>query len=136
VTPEDLKVIRGLYDAMNRRDLESLRSYADLNPGFEWQSAADEPDAGMRRSGERLLAYSRDLFETFERLETEIREVIDLAPDAAIFAVHHRVRGAASGAEVERDEAHLWTMRDGRVASLREYASVQEAREAARKAPG
>jgi ketosteroid isomerase-like protein len=59
-----------------------------------------------------------------------IEDVIDLGPDSAIFAVRHRVRGAASGAEVERAEAHLWTMRDGRVASLREYPSVEEARQA------
>jgi ketosteroid isomerase-like protein len=136
VSPEDLRLIRSLYDAMNRRDLASLRAYAEENPDFEWQSAPDEPDSGLRRGSERTFAYTRDLFETFERLETEIREVIDLGPDAAIFAVHHRVRGAASGAEVERGEAHLWTKRDGRVASLREYATVQEARDAAGEESG
>jgi ketosteroid isomerase-like protein len=94
VSPEDLELIRSLYDAMNRREL----------------------------------------FETFERLETEIREVIHLGPDAAIFMVHHQVRGAASGAEVERGEAHLWSKREGRIASLREFATAQEAREAAGEA--
>jgi ketosteroid isomerase-like protein len=131
VSPEDLELIRGLYDAMNRRDLDALRAYADENPHFEWQSAADEPDGDLRRGSKRTLAYSRDLFETFDSLHTEIREVIDLGAEAAILVVHHRVRGAASGVEVERGEAHLWTKSDGRIASLREFATVEEARECA-----
>jgi ketosteroid isomerase-like protein len=130
VSPEDLERIRDLYDAMNRRDLARLQAYADANPAFEWQSAPDEPDTGVRPGSEGALAHSRELFEAFEWQKTEIHEVIDLGPEAAIFVVHHRVRGAASGAVVERGEAHLWTMRGGRVASLREFATVEEAREA------
>jgi ketosteroid isomerase-like protein len=130
LSPEDLEVIRGLYRAMSTRDLEALGAFARENPDFEWQSAPDEPNTGVRR-GDAPLAYSRDLFETFDRLRTEVRDVIDLGSDAAIFLVHHTVRGAASGVEVERDEAHLWTKRDGRVASLREFASVEEALRAA-----
>ena len=126
-----MEQIRRLYDAMNRRDLERLRAYANVNPGFSWQSAPDEPDSGVRHGSRRAFEYSRELFETFERLETDIQEVIDLGPEAAIFLVNHRVRGAASGAEVERNEAHLWLTQDGRIASLREFPTEQEAREAA-----
>jgi ketosteroid isomerase-like protein len=128
VTTEDIELIRSLYDAMSRRDLAALEAFSEANPDFEWQSAPDEPDPDVRRGGERTLAYSRELFETFERLETQVREVIELGPEAAIFLVHHRVTGAASGVEVERSEAHLWIKKDGRVASLREFATLEEAR--------
>jgi ketosteroid isomerase-like protein len=129
--PEDLERIRHLYDAMRRRDFERLREYAEANPGFDWQSAPDEPDWAPSRTTEEALKYARELWATFELLETEIQEVIDLGPDAAVFVVRHRVRGAASGVEAERSEAHLWTSRDGRLTSLREFATVEEAREAA-----
>jgi ketosteroid isomerase-like protein len=132
VSPEDLEVIRGLYRAMATRDLGAIEAFAADNPGFEWQSAADEPDTDVRRGGEPM-AYTRDLLETFEQLETEIRDVIDLGPDAAIFVVRLHARGTASGAEVEREEAHLWAKRQGRVASLREFATIEEARECARR---
>jgi ketosteroid isomerase-like protein len=131
VRPEDLELIRGLYDAMNRRDLTALREFTAVNPGFEWQSSRDEPDPGVRRGGDKAFAYTRELLDMFERLETEIEETIDLGPEAAVFMVNHRVRGAASGADAERREAHLWTTRDGRVASLREFPTAEEAREAA-----
>jgi ketosteroid isomerase-like protein len=42
------------------------------------------------------------------------------------------VRGAASGVSVDRSEVHLWTVRDGRIESLREYRTVEEALEAAK----
>jgi hypothetical protein len=48
-----------------------------------------------------------------------------------IFVVRHRVRGAASGVRVDREEVHLWTARNDRIESLREYRTVEEAREAA-----
>jgi ketosteroid isomerase-like protein len=127
VSPEDLEQIRSLYRAIASRDLDALKAFAKQNPGFEWQSAPDEPYTDMRRGGE-TLAYSRELLETFEQLEAEIREVIDLGPDAAIFVVRLHARGTASGAEVEREEAHLWATRQGRVASLREFSTVEEAR--------
>jgi ketosteroid isomerase-like protein len=131
VSPEELELIRGLYDAMSRRDLAALRAFADANPDFEWQSSPDEPDARVRRGRESNIAYSRELFEAFEVLRTGVEEVIDLGPDAAILMVRHRVRGASSGVEVERGEAHLWTKRDGRIASLREFRTAEEARRAA-----
>jgi ketosteroid isomerase-like protein len=133
VTPDEVELIRSLYAAMSARDLGTLKAFSDANPDFEWQSAPDEPDPAVRRGQERTMAYSQELLETFEQLETEVREVIDLGPDMAIFAVHHTVRGAASGVEVERSEAHLWTKRDGRIASLREFATLDEARECAQR---
>jgi hypothetical protein len=41
VSPEDLDLIRSLYDAMNRRDLATLREFGNVNPGFEWQSSRE-----------------------------------------------------------------------------------------------
>jgi ketosteroid isomerase-like protein len=131
VIPDDLEQIRRLYDALSRRDLDALRAFAAEHPDFEWQSSADEPDAGLRRGSKPNIAYTRELFEAFDRLQTEVVDVVDLGPDAAILMVRHRVRGAASGIEVERGEAHLWTKRDGRIASLREFPTANEARRAA-----
>ena len=131
MTPDDLELIRGLYRAISSRDVAALQAFAEANPDFEWQPAPDEPDPSVKRGRSRTLAYSQELFETFETLESEVRDVLDLGPDAAIFLVHHRVRGAASGVEVERSEAHLWTKRDGRLASLREFPTLEEARECA-----
>jgi ketosteroid isomerase-like protein len=46
-----------------------------------------------------------------------------------MLVVSHDARGAASGVQTRRREAHLWTFRQGGAVSLREYPTVEEARE-------
>ena len=129
--PEPLAAIHRLYDAMNRRDMTALRALGREHPNFSWESNADELDSPGRLDNHAVLAYSRELFEIFDELETEIVEEVDCGPDHVIFEVRHRVRGAASGVRVDRSEVHLWTVRGDQVESLREYRTVDEALEAA-----
>jgi ketosteroid isomerase-like protein len=131
VKPEHLDAIHRLYDAMNRRDVAALRALGREHPNFSWESNADELDSPGRLDNHEVLAYSRELFEIFDELETEIVERIDSGPDHVIFEVRHRVRGAASGVSVDRSEVHLWTARGDEIESLREYRTVDEALEAA-----
>jgi ketosteroid isomerase-like protein len=131
VKPELLAAVDRLYDAMNRRDMAALRDSEGVHPDFAWESNQDELDAPGRLEGGEVLAYQKELFEIFDELETEVLERIDVGPDRLICVVRHRVRGAASGVKVDREEVHLWTARGDRIESLREFRSVEEAREAA-----
>jgi ketosteroid isomerase-like protein len=131
VKPEHLETIMRLYDAMNRRDIGALQQLGREQPDFSWESNQDELDSPGRLESGETLDYARELFQIFDEVETEIVETIDLGPDQVIFVVCHRVRGAASGVRVDRREVHLWTARDGRIESLREFGSVEDAREAA-----
>jgi ketosteroid isomerase-like protein len=131
VKQELLDAIQQLYDAMNRRDTAALGALGREHPNFSWESNADELDSPGRLEGDALAAYSRELFQIFDELETEIVKRIDCGPDHVIYEVRHRVRGAASGIRVDRSEVHLWTVRGDQVESLREYRSVEEALEAA-----
>jgi ketosteroid isomerase-like protein len=131
VKPELLDAIHRMYDAMNRRDTAALAELRREHPNFSWESNADELDSPGRLEGDELAAYSRELFQLFDELETEILERVDTGPEHVIFEVRHRVRGAASGVSVDRSEVHLWTARGDQIKSLREYRSVEEALEAA-----
>ena len=51
--------------------------------------------------------------EAFDALRLEPQEFID-AGDQIVVALHQRVRGKGSGAEVVGNIAHVWTMRGGR----------------------
>jgi ketosteroid isomerase-like protein len=131
VNADHLTAIRELYGAMHRGDLESLQTAGVLRPDFRWTAAADEPDPSERRGVEDSLARARELLEVFERVDVAIEEEISLDDEHTIFVVDLDVRGAASGVRASRREAHLWTVRDGLLASLREFQTVDEAREAA-----
>jgi ketosteroid isomerase-like protein len=129
--PELLNAIGRLYDAMNRRDLDALRQLGREHPDFSWESNEDELDSPGRLEHAQMLEYSRELFEIFDELETEILEEVDQGADHVIYRVCHQVRGASSGIEVNREEVHLWTTRGATIESLREFRSVEAAREAA-----
>ena len=131
MSPENVQRVHEVYEAMNRKDLATLQRLADDYPEHEWRNAPDMPEAATRVGPASALGYVEDLFRTFDQLHTTVREVIDLGTAGAIFVVRHRVRGAASGAEVEREEAHLWRTVDDRVVGMEEFLSVDEARAAA-----
>ena len=126
-------LIRRIYDAMNRRDIEELQRIGRRFSDFEWRSAPDEIDADTHRGAASALAYARGVFELFAEVQTTIEEEIALGPDQLILVVSHDALGATSGAQTERREAHLWTFREGGAVSLREYLTVEEAREAANR---
>ena len=129
--PELLGEIRAIYGALATHDLAALRSLTLVDPEFSWQSASDEPETGVRHGAARALAFSGELLETFDRMQIEIEQEVELGNDAAIFVVHMRVRGTASGADTARREAHLWTARGGRLTGLREFPTVELAMAAA-----
>ena len=131
MSPENLAVIHRVYEAMNRQDVAALEELAELYPEYEWRNGADMPESQLRVGRESTIGYVRELFSTFDQTHTTIREVIDCGEAGAIFLVRHRVRGAVSGAEVERDEVHFWRTVDGRIAGLDEFVTLEEAREAA-----
>jgi ketosteroid isomerase-like protein len=131
VNPRALEAIDRLYDAMNRRDVDALRELGKLHADFSWESRSDELDSPGGIDRDDVLSYLRDLFQIFDELGTEVLDRIDLGPDHMICVVRHRARGASSGVRVDRQEVHLWTARGDRVESLREFESIEEAREAA-----
>jgi ketosteroid isomerase-like protein len=134
VSPENLAVIHRVYEAMNRQDVAALEELAELYPEYEWRNGTDMPESQLRVGRESTIGYVRELFTAFDRTHTTIREVIDCGDAGAIFLVHHRVRGAVSGAEVERDEVHFWRTVGGRIAGLDEFLTLDEARAAAAQA--
>ncbi len=130
MSPETIALIHSVYDAMNRRDIETLRRLALENPDYAWSNGVDMPEPGIR-NGIEGTAYVEEFFRAFDRNHTTIREVIELGEDRVIFVVHHSVRGAVSGAVVEREEVHLWRTLDGRLAGLDEFLTLDEAYAAA-----
>jgi ketosteroid isomerase-like protein len=79
-----------------------------------------------RQGMERLLAMLRDSWTVF-RFETE--RFIDAGDRVAVF-IRVVAEGGASGLPTERRTAHVWTVRDGRLASIQIYRDRDEALEA------
>jgi ketosteroid isomerase-like protein len=79
-----------------------------------------------KRGMSKLLAMLRDSWTEF-RFEAE--RFIDAGERVAVL-IRVVARGGASGLATERKTAHVWTLRDGRLASIQIYRDRAEALEA------
>ena len=84
----------------------------------------------MYRGHEVLRRFFRQWREVWDSDEYDYDELID-AGDAGVSVVTQRGRGHASGLEVARTLAGVWTIRDGRVVRAVWFPTREEALEAA-----
>jgi len=66
----------------------------------------------------------------WEELDVTVEELID-AGDCVFLTAHHRGRGRGSGVEVDARYYEVYTLREGKVSRVDEFAEREEALEAA-----
>jgi ketosteroid isomerase-like protein len=99
---------------------------------IEWravQGAAD--DVGLIRGSDALRRYYQDWIDTLDELRAEVEEVLLEEDDRVAVVVRNSGRGRASGVPVKGRYYVACVVRDGRIASGREFTTRQEAIDAA-----
>jgi ketosteroid isomerase-like protein len=133
MSEENVEIVRRIYEAAVRRDAATVLARYDA----EGVLVASRIGVANHPSGED--AYHghdglRDLFrewhEAWGKIEYDYEELIE-AGDQVIAVVNRHARGRASGVEVERPFALLWTLRDGKVVRVVWYLTREDALEAA-----
>jgi ketosteroid isomerase-like protein len=140
---ENVDVLRGIYDAFNRRDVDGLME--GFHPEIEIVETEDLGYAALllRVLGPRFVVLSgryrgldevRRLFETVWEISDWFRadpeEFIDL-DEQVVVPLRLQARARETGLEGEAETAHLWTMQDAKGLRLQVYAHKAEALEAA-----
>ena len=141
----DIDVLRDLYSAFNRRDIERLVDAFD--PEIEIEPTEDLEYAALllRVLGPRFVILSggyrgleevRRLFESVWQISdwfrVEPEEYLAVA-DRVVVPLRLEARAEATGIEGEALTAHLWTMRGGKAVRLQVYASSSDAIAAAKR---
>jgi ketosteroid isomerase-like protein len=124
-------VVRRQFDAFGQGGLDAAAEF--WHPDIDWRAvegAAD--DVGVIRGEEALRRYYSDWIETFDQLRAEVEEVIFETGDLVAAVVRNSGRGRSSGVLTEGRYYVACTVRDGRIASGREYETRAEALEAVR----
>ena len=136
MSQENVSLVRGLYEYMpgvGEADPEAVdRVFADLyDEEFELQLPSDYPEGEHvlrgREGMHAVVAMSR---ETWSELRFVPERFLDAHDCVVVFARLVAV-GQESGVPIERETNHVWTIRDGRVTSMRVYRDRSEALEAA-----
>jgi ketosteroid isomerase-like protein len=118
------------YGAIGRGDLDAV--VEGMDPEVELESSGIFLDEGRTYRG---YAGVREFFEmiadAFDELSYDLVEMIELDDGRVFVRVRVRGRGKGSGIEVDREGAHIWTVRDYKALRMVAYANVEEARAAA-----
>jgi ketosteroid isomerase-like protein len=123
----NVEIVRRIYEAW---ESGSPADSGLLDPEIEWvnPSAAIEP--GTRKGVESFGAAAESVADSFEGARVDFEEFIDAGDRVVVIGTLHG-RGRGSGAEVERRQGYVWTIRDGKAVRFEWYNSAEEALSAA-----
>jgi ketosteroid isomerase-like protein len=123
--------VERVSESWSRRDYATALGLIDPDIEIEVSSGGvGTVLAGNYRGHAGLSKLLEDFWGEFEHGRTEVEECIP-AGDNVFASVRHHGRGKTSGAEVETQGRHVWTVRDGKAVRWRLFASRDDALEAA-----
>lgn len=124
------EIVREQFEAFGRGGLDALAQY--WHPDIDWRAvegAAD--DVGVMYGHEAVRRYYQDWIDTFDELRAEVEEILFDANDRVAAVVRNSGRGRASGVMTKGRYYVVCTVREGLIASGREYGTREQALEAA-----
>jgi ketosteroid isomerase-like protein len=134
MSQENEELIRTWYlqfPALNSEALDFMYEHA-WDSAIDWRAMAGAPDDfGPIEGRDAMRRYNEELLEIFEDIVLEPEEIIDAGEDRVVVVLRMTCRARLSGVETELRFAVLCVLRDGRIVRGREYATKEEALEAA-----
>jgi ketosteroid isomerase-like protein len=123
--PQNLDVVRSLYDAFGRGDLEEM--LALLDPDVSWQTPGvpDLPTAGLRQGVPAVREFFGLLLSTFDFADFKPQDFL-AAGDKVVVLGTSREGPKGSGRLVDFRWVHVFTFRNGRIVAFEEPADVSE----------
>jgi ketosteroid isomerase-like protein len=125
-------VVRSYFRTFGSGGVDAAAEF--WHPEIEWRAvdgAAD--DVGVIRGRDALRRYYEDWIDTLAELRAEVEEILYESDDRVAAVIRNSGRGRASGVPTKGRYYVACIVRDGRIVAGREYASREEALEAARQ---
>ena len=132
MSPENVEIVRRIYEAGARDDTEAVLACYDPDVEFDGSRYAFSRlvgGSGVYHGHEGLRTFFREYYSAWSQIHHDCEELIE-AGDQVISMATARGRGRASGVDVEYPGAALWTIREGKVARVVWFPSREEALEA------
>jgi uncharacterized protein len=128
MSQENLDTIRRIYAVWGEEG--SPVSSGLLDPEIEWVNPPEAVEPGTRRGIEEFDTAARTVADTFEEVGVEIERMMDAGERVVVIATL-RGRGRGSGADVERRQGYVWTIREGKAVRFEWFNDPAKAMEAA-----
>lgn len=123
---ENTSMVRQAYENFKTGNIQALlNSFSDQ---IDWQlpEMKNVPFAGKRKGREQVGQFFATLDKEQEVVEFEPREFIATG-DKVVALGRYAWRVKSTGRKFESDWAHVFTVRDGRIVSFKEYTDTAAA---------
>jgi ketosteroid isomerase-like protein len=125
MSQENVEIVRQYFPAYDRSGVDGLAEF--WHPDINWRAVEGAlDDVGLMEGPDAMRDYLRQWEETFESGRMEAQELID-AGDQVVALVRGIGRMKDSDAEIDLRYAIVFTIRDGKIATGREYFTREEA---------
>jgi ketosteroid isomerase-like protein len=126
MSEKNLAVVRGIYEAFRRGDLDEVERFVD--PDVELHGTSGGLSEGSVARGGPAV---REMFESWdadawEESRLTPQEFIDVG-DRVVVLQHELRRGRGSGVEVESETAVIFELREGRVTRMQGFMDQADA---------
>ena len=122
------ELVHQLVESWNRRDVDAM--VALFEPECEVTFPPEVPEPGPFRGRVELRQWAEGFLAAWEVHHSEAVEVVD-AEDGVVAVLRQVGRGAGSQLELDETDAHLLTVRDGRIVRWQNFSERAEALAAA-----
>jgi len=117
MSEQNVTLVRSLYDAFRRRDIEAV--VGALDPEVEYVQSDEVPWGGHYRGHAGVVEFFQRLTSTVDsRVEHE--RFVD-AGDHVVAVGHTQGKVLATGKEFDVPAVHVWTLRNGKVVRFEAY---------------
>jgi ketosteroid isomerase-like protein len=127
MSQENVEIVRRFYDALNDGDWDAV--FRDAHPDIELTTQRG-PNAGTRRGREGVQGFGEDYLAAFDRSVIEPEQFFEKG-DQVVVLVTRRARPKGGSVDIVVRNGHLWTVRDGRILSMKSFPDPEKALETA-----
>jgi len=121
---ENVEVVRQIYAVWGEEG--SPIPSGLLDPEIEWVNPPEAVEPGTRHGIDAFAAAAESVSDTFDGVGVDIDELLDAGNRVVVVATLHG-RGRGSGADVERRQGYVWTIRDGKAIRFEWFNSADDA---------
>jgi ketosteroid isomerase-like protein len=116
--------VRGLADAINRRDPEAAIAVCD--PDVEFLSVLAVSGKAYRGHA-GIREYFEDIASAWEEWRVEVHRIASGADGRVAIVMTMHMRGKGSGAALSEQTGHIWTLRDSKLLRNQPFREPEQA---------
>jgi ketosteroid isomerase-like protein len=120
---ENVKLARQAYDAFKSGEIDSLLNLFSEDIRWDLPAVENVPFFGSRAGREAVAGFFTQLAENQESIEFEPRQFVP-AGDTVVALGHYTWRTISTDRKWQADWAHVFTIRDGKIAGFKEYTDT------------